>query len=165
MPAKDPTVPSDHTATVYWAGPLFTDAERQWNVAQVAEIRKHLPHLTVLVPQDFCAPFEAADTNDGGAGRMGKPDFGAIFRACRDRLDEATMVIAVLDGPDSDSGTSWEMGYAHAKGKTIIGLRTDWRPAEDGGGNAMLTRSCAAICGNISEVILRLGTWLRLESH
>lgn len=33
---------------------------------------------------------------------------------------------AVLDGVDVDSGTAWEIGYAYARGKPIIGLRTDF---------------------------------------
>lgn len=160
---KDDFVNETPSPTVYWAAPLFTDAEREWNATQVARMRAALPRLQVLVPQEFCAPHEAASTNDAAAGRLGKPDFGAIFRDCRHGIDQAQMVVAVLDGPDADSGTAWEMGYAHARGKTIIGLRSDWRPAEDGGGNAMLTRSCAAVCARIDEVIERLGTWLRIK--
>ena len=140
---------NEQHAAVYWAGPLFTDAEREWNARQVAAIRAKLPQLNLLVPQEFCAAHEAVETNDQGKGRLGKPDFGAIFRSCRDNLDAADLVIAVLDGADADSGTCWEMGYAHAKGKTVLGFRTDWRPAEDGGGNAMLTRSCSAVCGTL----------------
>jgi len=36
-------------------------------------------------------------------------------------------MVAVIDGADADSGTSWEMGYASALGKPIIALRTDFR--------------------------------------
>lgn len=154
---------NEQQAAVYWAGPLFTDAEREWNGRQVAAIRHKLPQLKLLVPQEFCATHEAIETNDQGTGRLGKPDFGAIFRSCRDNLDAADLVIAVLDGADADSGTCWEMGYAHAKGKTVLGFRTDWRPAEDGGGNAMLTRSCSAVCGSLDDIIIRLSAWLRME--
>ena len=35
--------------------------------------------------------------------------------------------MAIIDGADADSGTSWEMGYAHALGKKVIALRTDFR--------------------------------------
>ncbi|MDD1656755.1 MAG: nucleoside 2-deoxyribosyltransferase, partial [Methanomicrobiales archaeon] len=31
------------------------------------------------------------------------------------------------DGPDADSGTAWEMGYASALGVPVIALRTDSR--------------------------------------
>lgn len=37
------------------------------------------------------------------------------------------VVVAGLDGPDVDSGTASEIGFAYAMGKRIIGLRTDLR--------------------------------------
>ena len=51
-------------------------------------------------------------------------------------------MIAVLDGPDADSGTSLEIGYAYATGKPIIGIRTDFRGSEDRGLNLMLSNAC-----------------------
>jgi nucleoside 2-deoxyribosyltransferase len=152
------------TAAVYIAGPLFTQAEREWNSRISERLRQALPGVVIMLPQEFCAVHEAGHTADLGHGREGKPDFGAIFKSCRDHLDQCTHVVAILDGADADSGTSWEMGYAYAKGRTVIGLRTDWRPAEDGGGNAMLTRSCAMVCGDIEEIADRLRIWLRLPT-
>lgn len=54
-----------------------------------------------------------------------------IGRHNRILLDECDMVIAILDGVDVDSGTAAEIGYAHAKGKFIMGLRTDMRQSGD----------------------------------
>ncbi len=54
-------------------------------------------------------------------------------------------MVAVLDGSDADSGTAWECGYAHARGKPIVAIRTDFRGGEDQGLNLMLRRSAAAI--------------------
>jgi nucleoside 2-deoxyribosyltransferase len=42
-------------------------------------------------------------------------------------LNKADVVLAILDGPDVDSGTSAEIGYAYAKGKVIMGYRSDFR--------------------------------------
>ena len=42
------------------------------------------------------------------------------------------MVVANLNGMSEDSGTAWEVGYAFALGKRIIGLREDMRGAESG---------------------------------
>lgn len=47
---------------------------------------------------------------------------------CR-ALDNADYVVAVADGADADSGTSWEMGYAFARGIPAVALRTDFRMA------------------------------------
>jgi nucleoside 2-deoxyribosyltransferase len=38
-------------------------------------------------------------------------------------------MVAVIEGADADSGTSWEMGYAYARGIPVISIRTDFRMA------------------------------------
>jgi nucleoside 2-deoxyribosyltransferase len=125
---------------LYFAGPLFTDAERAWNSALAERLRRELPGVEIMLPQDFCAALTHAD---------GRPDHGAIFAACVAHLERATAVFAILDGADPDSGTCWEVGYAYAKGLPIVGLRTDWRPGEDGGANCMLTRACRTFCRSV----------------
>ena len=51
----------------------------------------------------------------------------------RDRtaIDDSDAVVALLDGPQVDDGTAWEIGYAYARGKPIVGIRTDFRNAGD----------------------------------
>jgi nucleoside 2-deoxyribosyltransferase len=47
-----------------------------------------------------------------------------------------------MDGPDPDSGTAWEVGYAYGK-KPVLLVRTDFR-SQTGSGtphNAMLSQS------------------------
>ena len=51
----------------------------------------------------------------------------SIFNQCLSGLKKSDIVVAVLEGTDIDSGTAWEIGYAYAKGKPVIGLRTDFR--------------------------------------
>ena len=73
-------------------------------------------------------------------------------------LDRCDAVVAILDGSDSDSGTCIEIGYARAKGKPVIGVRTDFRDGEVHGLNIMTAGICSAIvklpstCGTISGV-------------
>ena len=50
-------------------------------------------------------------------------------------ITEADGMIAILDGPDVDSGTAAEIGYAYAKGKKIIGYRGDFRLSSDNEGS------------------------------
>jgi nucleoside 2-deoxyribosyltransferase len=52
----------------------------------------------------------------------------------RGAIDRSDMVIAILDGPDVDSGTAAEIGYAFAKNKLIVGYRNDFRQAGDNEG-------------------------------
>ena len=130
---------------LYYAGPLFTAAERTWNAANAVTLRARLPNMRVLMPQEFCAAF---DTDSSG-----KPRYDLIAAACIDHLAQASVVLAILDGADADSGTCFEAGWAVARGIPVIGLRTDWRPAEDGAANCMLTRTCRAVVRSLDSAI------------
>ena len=126
---------------IYLAAPLFTSAELAFN-AELARRLRAAGHQ-VAVPQDFCAPCAGPP-----------PDFAGIHRACLDHLARASLVVAVLDGADPDSGTCFEVGWAVARGIPVIGLRTDLRPGEDGGlPNCMLTRSCRAVVRSIDAAV------------
>ena len=60
-------------------------------------------------------------------------------------LDAADALVAILDGPDADSGTCIEMGYAKAQGKPVIGIRTDFRESQDRGLNLMVAGVCTRL--------------------
>lgn len=121
--------------TVYLAGPLFSQAERMWNRAFARALEAALPGLTVALPQDYKPHSRYND----------RRHFGEVYKLCVKGLDDCNAVVAVLDGPDSDSGTAWEVGYAAAKQLPIIGIRTDYRPSQEQGVNLMLSRSCSRI--------------------
>ncbi len=54
-------------------------------------------------------------------------------------IEQATGIIAVLDGVDVDSGTATEIGYAYSRGIPILGYRGDTRLSRDNlGGNVNL---------------------------
>ncbi len=112
---------------IYLAGPLFTTAEKDFNIRLAHEIKKRTG-LPVFLPQSECGTFSGAEE---------------IFRACLDGINRSKLLVAILDGPDADSGTCFEAGYAFAKGIPVIGVRTDFRQCgDDGGLNLMLSRSC-----------------------
>lgn len=90
---------------------------------------------------------------------QGKPDFvGQLYRVLIEAIDRCDAVVAILDGPDSDSGTCVEIGYARALGKPIIGVRTDFRDGDIHGINVMSVGACSAIIklpstsGSLEEV-------------
>jgi len=119
---------------IYLAGPLFTIHERRMNRILAEAITAQLPGANVLLPQDFKHDNRY---NDHRA-------FGIIFKGCVDAIDSSHCVVAWLDGPDADSGTCFEVGYAYAKGIPVIGVRTDFRLNQERGVNVMLSRACAA---------------------
>lgn len=109
---------------LYLAGPLFTTPERDFN-AQLATRLRSLGH-EVFLPQDHPAP---------------EPTGAAVFRKDLAGLDWADGVVAIVDGPDPDSGTGWECGYAYARMKPVVLFRSDLRrsgDSEDIPYNAML---------------------------
>jgi nucleoside 2-deoxyribosyltransferase len=109
---------------LYFAGPLFSAAERAWNAEIVAELRA--AGHEVFLPQEQ------------EPGR----DAAGIFATDVGGIDWAAALVAIMDGPDPDSGTAWECGYAYGK-KPVILVRTDIRAHDDRSGpyNAMLTGS------------------------
>ena len=110
---------------IYFAGPLFTAAERDWNVAVAGALRA--AGHEVFLPQEQ---------------EPGK-DAAGIFATDVGGIDGADVLVAIMDGADPDSGTCWEVGYAYRK-KPIVLVRTDMRRNEGSGGsgyNPMLTES------------------------
>jgi nucleoside 2-deoxyribosyltransferase len=42
-------------------------------------------------------------------------------------IDWADGLVAIMDGPDPDSGTCWEVGYAYGTKKPVVLVRTAFR--------------------------------------
>jgi len=61
------------------------------------------------------------------------------------RLDDCDAVVALLEGADCGSETSWDCGYGYSKYKPVFGVRTDFRSLGDLGGqvNLMIMESIA----------------------
>jgi len=102
---------------VYLAGPLFSEAERAYNLALRDLLQRHL--FDVYLPQ------EVGDTSHTRC----REEHRTIFAQHLAVLQDVDTIVAVIDGADADSGTSWEMGYAYALGKRVVALRTDFRIA------------------------------------
>jgi nucleoside 2-deoxyribosyltransferase len=125
------------SGNVYFAGPLFTQAEWQWNKTLKILLEKR--GLKISLPQEIAMEVWAEK-------RAFDP--GEIYLRNISAIGSAAAVIAVLDGADADSGTTWECGYAHQSGKPIIGVRTDLRLGGDDaktGTNLMLGKSCRKV--------------------
>ena len=117
---------------IYLAGPVFTLAERRFNEELAGELERLCPSLQVFLPQRYDKDFQNA------------PDSSRkIFDCLMGALDNCSVVVAILDGPDADSGTSFEIGYARGRGKRVIGVRTDFRGSKDHGLNLMLSNGCS----------------------
>lgn len=117
-------------ALVYLAAPLFNLIERRANRAIAKRLQDALPGVEILLPQDFKYH-----------GKFNSPThFGHIYRECVDGIRKADCLLAWLDGPEPDSGACFEVGFAAALGKPIVGVRTDYRQNQEHGLNIMLSR-------------------------
>ena len=119
---------------VYLASPLeYTDAGRLWQ-AEVLAPALAGAGFELLDPQRVADAILAAPTDmPEGIERVVALTTAnlEVGRRSRTLLDRADAVLAVLDGPDVDSGTAAEVGYAFARGKPVVGLRTDTRQSAE----------------------------------
>jgi nucleoside 2-deoxyribosyltransferase len=111
---------------LYFAGPLFTQAERAWNRA-IADALSAAGHR-VFLPQTEVQAIDSLEAD-------------AIFQVDVDGVKSADVVVAILDGADADSGTCFECGIAYALGIPIVAVRTDFR----GGGDALPGQKLATV--------------------
>ncbi len=113
---------------IYFAGPLFSAAERSFNM-RMGKLLEKSGH-EVWLPQEH---------------EPRKKDARSIFLMDVKGIDWAEVVVANMDGPDPDSGTSWECGYAYGKIPVIV-FRTDFRIAggtDSAAYNLMLSESAS----------------------
>jgi nucleoside 2-deoxyribosyltransferase len=120
--------------TVYLAGPLFSFAEREFNQQLADTLERLRPAFEFILPQKR-------------AKLLLKQERGLelVFCDCLDMVLRSDVIVAILDGADTDSGTCVELGYAYAHHKPILGVRTDFRGSEDRGLNLMVSHICAAL--------------------
>jgi nucleoside 2-deoxyribosyltransferase len=146
---------------IYLAGPLFSPLERERNLLFARRFRDL--GYTVFLPQEI-------DAADGSGGL----NFEKIYTECRAGVDLAGLVIALVDGPDVDSGVAWELGYAAARGVPIICLRTDFRKSEGHGVNIMIDYGATkmiyatkykATVANTIEILLNAVDEFRIQKN
>ena len=111
------------TLKIYFGSPLFNEMEQMYNAYVVEQIReKYGDKVEIYLPQ------ENASIND----KSGFADSLAIANGDNAYLEEADLLIAVLDGVTPDSGLSAELGYFYSMNRPILGLYTDTRQGTHG---------------------------------
>lgn len=126
---------------IYLAAPLFSEAERAFN----RKVRDMLEEAYY----DVYLPQEVGDT-DAGRTRSSQRE---IFRRDVEALQKVDAVVAVVDGADADSGTAWEMGYAHAHGTPVVALRTDFRRAGHNEHVNLMLEESSTVVTAVEEVV------------
>mgnify|MGYP003838742097 FL=1 len=143
----------EHNMTVtdrpyaYVAGPLFDEGER-WFIEKIDQLVQDAGFDTFLPHRDN--PPKTAE------------NVGEIFLNDKAGIDRCQVVVANLNGIMTDDGTAWEMGYAYAHNKFIIGLFTDWRARFPNGNevvNLMMQCSINKLVRSLDELDVALREW------
>jgi nucleoside 2-deoxyribosyltransferase len=126
---------------IYVAAPLFTEAERAFNLVlgRALEAAGH----EVYLPQRDTPPTQDAERTT------------TIFYANLAALRNAEALVAVCDGSQVDDGTAWEIGYAYGRNIQVFGLRTDVRIVQraDEPINLMILESLSELAPTIEQLI------------
>jgi nucleoside 2-deoxyribosyltransferase len=136
---------------LYLAGPLFSDAERAFNVF----VRnKLLRHASVFLPQEdgelLTTLLKAGMGHFRASRRIFKTDLAAI--------NKCDAIVAILDGRAVDEGVAFELGVAFGLGKLRVGLQTDPRRLLPSGNNPMIDCALDKIFRKVDD----LEDWLEL---
>lgn len=108
---------------IYFGAPLFNEMEQMYNAYVVGKIREtYGDKVEIYLPQ------ENAAIND----KSGFADSLAIAEGDNAYLEDADLLIAVLDGVTPDSGLSAELGYYYSLERPVLGLYTDTRQGTHG---------------------------------
>ena len=135
--------------TVYLAAPLFSEAECDFN----RKLRDELisAGFKVFLPQE--------DSNNV-KDMLDRQKI--IFNKNLKGIENSDILVAVIDGADVDSGTAWEIGFAFAKGKPLLGLRTDFRTLGIEGTVNLMIEQSVVLCMSVSELLNHLKSWTNI---
>lgn len=97
---------------IYIAGPLCEKENRQF-LEEIDKICKEFGFETFL-------PYRDAGLYEGNEDKIKE-----ISNKDLKEIHKCDLMIGILNGICVGAGTAWEMGYAQAIGKKVIGLKTD----------------------------------------
>ena len=104
---------------VYIAGPFFNDEERN----RMNRLKEYLSAERFKENFEFFFPM---DSTVAQAMELPNHEWAKkVFEADKDEILKSDMVIAIYDKQYSDSGTAWELGYAHGLNIPVQLLCTD----------------------------------------
>lgn len=133
---------------VYIAGPMFCDAELQYNRLLKEGLSKH--GIEAVLPQDL--PLDIPDVSPGNRAAVNRVSL-MVFAEDLGLLDSCDALVLNMDGRVPDEGACVELGYAYARGMPCFGIKTDVRTSERSMDNMMITGALGGrIARNIEEL-------------
>jgi nucleoside 2-deoxyribosyltransferase len=131
---------------IYIAAPLFSQAEKDFNLKVAKAIS---PYFDVYLPQRDAGLITDMIREGGHIDEIGHH----VFRQDLAAIDQADILLILLDGSTVDEGAAFELGYAYAKSKRCIGLKTDTRQAYPTGNHPMIQYSLNQIFQSLRDLI------------
>ena len=132
---------------VYYAASLFNEAEREFN-RQVVGMIHELGYSTWFPQEDVGLLTDLMEEHDMTLDEVREH----IFQLNIKEVQEADIVVFVLDGRVPDEGACIEAGIAWAMRKPIYGLKTDMRSGEPGGNNVMIDGIVSRTAESVDEL-------------
>ena len=136
------SIPAKEGRRVYFAAPLFSQAERDYNL-KVTHILERYDYQVFLPQRDgFLAPELEGLTEEEKTKKIFDKD-------CKELL-AADIFFGILDGRAPDEGVCVELGMAYSNNKRCYGFKTDARAVEkDMDLNPMITGCMVKIFYNL----------------
>ena len=138
---------------LYLAAPLFSDAEKSYNVYLREILSKfydvYLPQEDGLLIVDLIKK-----------GMNAKKAADLVFQNDISAINSCDILLIVLDGRTVDEGAAFELGVAFAKKKKCIALQTDPRRLLEIGNNPMISMSISECFSTVNELM----EWAKVES-
>lgn len=142
---------------IYFAGPLFNQAERAFNSSLTAKLETH--GFQVFLPQR-----DGVELTEGQFRDLSELELSRfIFKIDRGQILKADIFLMMLDGRGQDEGTCLELGIAHEnkyidnREKLLIGYFTDMRVfAKKFRLNAMLIGALDCVVENDKDLIQKI---------
>lgn len=140
---------------IYFACPIISEVIWNWIRPTIEKIELLAQDRRVEVEIAF--PYDTTALED--FEMLGEEAKLEIFSRCKSLLEDADIVIALLDGArDYDRG-AWDVGYFYRQKPErtkIIGVRTDFRNADENAGDniyAMVECACDEIARSREELL------------
>lgn len=130
----------------YFAAPLFSDAERAFNVKVTDKLASH---IDIFLPQRDGRLIVDLIENGFSPAEAKKQVFDIDVQAIR----ECDLIISILDGRSIDEGVAIELGYGYALGKPCWGLKTDIRSLAWFGDNPMVEMVLAKHFDSVGSLV------------
>ena len=144
---------------LYFAAPLFSDAERDFNAALTASIEAL--GIEVFLPQRDGFEKQGSQHATLSVAQVAR----RIFELDKSEVYRSDVLLMILDGRVPDEGAAVELGLAYAdrdrRGieRPIIGLMTDWRSAFPNEPlNAMLFGALDEVHTTVDVLLARLAS-------